>query len=162
VNSTPGKSARTCDDQTLATVDRTDRANGSSEGGNIVLTPVEAGLGAAIGGTLGYVGGSIADLVVGDNGQYAKAPDNAYDPNGPKAPGKPGEAEGFADPKGGETWAPNPNPGSGGSANGWLDSKGRVWCPTGPGGRAHGGPHWDVQNGRGNTNVYPGENINDL
>lgn len=93
----------------------------------------------------------------------ARPPDNAYDPNGPKAPGRPGEAEGFRDPKGGPNWVPNPNPGRGGSSHGWQDDRGRVWCPTGQGGRAHGGPHWDVQwpDGR-HTNVPPGVNIDDL
>ena len=86
---------------------------------------------------------------------YAKPPENAYDPNGPKAPGKPGEAEGFEDPKGGDDWVPNPN----GRGNGWRDANGNVWVPTGPRpGNAHGGPHWDVQNPRtgGRTNMYPG------
>ena len=93
----------------------------------------------------------------------ATAPDNAHDPKGPKAPGKPGPDEGFEDPKGGENWAPNPNPGKGGASHGWGDAKGRVWCPTGQGGRAHGGPHWDVQLPKGgNVNVRPGQNINDL
>lgn len=68
-----------------------------------------------------------------------------YDPNGPKAPGKPSAADGFQDPKGGENWVPNPNPGRGGSAWGWEDADGNVWCPTGQGGRAHGDPHWDIQ-----------------
>jgi RHS repeat-associated protein len=98
---------------------------------------------------------------------FVKPPKDAKDPNGAKAPGKPSPAEGFKDPKGGENWVPNPNPGRGGSSHGWLDDKGRVWCPTGPGsgGRAHGGPHWDVQTGdpkRPNINVFPGKNINDL
>jgi len=91
-----------------------------------------------------------------NNPYYSKPPENAYDPNGPKAPGKPGEAEGFRDPKGGENWVPNPNPRNGGSSHGWEDDKGRVWCPTGQGGRAHGGPHWDVQKpGGGYDNVFP-------
>jgi YD repeat-containing protein len=39
---------------------------------------------------------------------------------------------------------------------GWEDSKGDVWCPTGQGGSAHGGPHWDVQTpGGGHRNVRP-------
>ena len=92
----------------------------------------------------------------------AEPPHDAADPNSAKAPGKPGEAEGFADPKGGPEWVPNPNPGRGGSSAGWLDSKGRVWCPTGQGRRAHGGPHWDVQlPGGRNVNVYPGQHIDD-
>ncbi len=93
---------------------------------------------------------------------YNKPPHDAKDPNGAKAPGKPGEAEGFKDPKGGEQWVPNPNAKHGGS-HGWLDDKGRVWVPTGPkGSRAHGPPHWDVQLPKGKyVNVEPGEHIND-
>lgn len=83
-------------------------------------------------------------------------PENAYDPEGPKAPGKPGVEDGFKDPKTGENWVPNPNPGKGGSSNGWQDSKGDVWCPTGQGCRGHGGPHWDVKTpGGGYRNVKP-------
>lgn len=84
-----------------------------------------------------------------------KAPKDAKDPNGAKAPGKPGEAEGFEDPKTGEEWVKGSD-----GRGGWKDSKGRVWQPTGPpgpGSRAHGGSHWDRQNGDGtHTNVYPG------
>ncbi len=88
---------------------------------------------------------------------WAKPPENAYDPNGPKAPGKPGEAEGFKDPKGGENWVRNPN----GRGYGWQGADGGVWCPTGPDsgstGDAHGGPHWDVQYPGGRyDNIYPG------
>ncbi|MFA9287398.1 RHS repeat-associated core domain-containing protein [Comamonas sp. SY3] len=87
---------------------------------------------------------------------FIKPPANAYDPEGPKAPGKPGASEGFKDPKGGENWIKNPNDGKGGSSWGWEDANGDVWCPTGPGGRAHGGPHWDVQTpGGGYRNVRP-------
>jgi RHS repeat-associated protein len=87
----------------------------------------------------------------------AKPPDNAYDPLGPKAPGKPGKAEDFKDPKGGENWVRNPN----GRGYGWQGADGGVWCPTGPDsgstGDAHGGPHWDVQYPGGRyDNVYPG------
>jgi hypothetical protein len=85
---------------------------------------------------------------------FIKPPDDAYDPTGPKAPGKPGAAEGFKDPKAGEDWVKNPN----GQGWGWASDAGPVWCPTGlrPG-LAHGGPHWDVQfPGGGHVNVYPG------
>jgi len=118
------------------------------------------GWGVAAGTVIGAAIGNGA----GASGAYAQAPDNAYDPHGPKAPGKPGPAEGFVDPKGGESWVPNPFPGRGGASHGWEDSKGKVWCPTGQGGRAHGGPHWDVKDPKtsGNTNVPPGTNINDL
>ncbi|MDB5840068.1 MAG: putative deoxyribonuclease RhsC, partial [Herminiimonas sp.] len=109
--------------------------------------PVGAVVGAAAGAWAGW-------NIVGP--MFAKPPENAYDPQGPKAPGKPGEAEGFKDPKGGENWVPNPNPGKGGSSHGWQDAKGDVWCPTGPGGRGHSGPHWDVQTPGGDyRNVKP-------
>jgi RHS repeat-associated protein len=92
---------------------------------------------------------------------YIKPPDNAYDPDGPKAPSRPTEADGFKPPKGGDNWVPNPNPGKGGSGYGWEDSKGDVWCPTGPpgpGSRAHGGSHWDIQSpGGGYRNKRPGQ-----
>lgn len=87
---------------------------------------------------------------------YIKPPDNAYDPNGPKAPGKPGADDGYFPPKGGPNWVPNPNPGKGGSSWGWEDKKGDVWCPTGQGDNAHGGPHWDIQSpGGGYRNKRP-------
>ncbi|MGF6887097.1 hypothetical protein ABIA39_004231 [Nocardia sp. GAS34] len=82
-----------------------------------------------------------------------KPPANAYDPSGAKAPGRPGEAEGFNPPKGGDRWVPASN----GRGMGWEDADGNVWVPTGPGALAHGGPHWDVQQKSGGyTNVYPG------
>jgi RHS repeat-associated protein len=87
---------------------------------------------------------------------FAKPPKDASDPDGSKAPGKPGAAEGFKDPKGGPDWVPNPN----GKGHGWRDAKGNVWVPTGKGQCAHGGPHWDVQSpGGGYTNVYPGGGV---
>lgn len=90
---------------------------------------------------------------LGENGQI---PSDATDPNGAKAPGLPGPENGYFPPKGGPKWVPNTNPGKGGSSHGWKDKKGRVWCPTGKGGRAHGGSHWDVETpGGGNENVYP-------
>jgi hypothetical protein len=85
-----------------------------------------------------------------------KIPKDAKDPNGAKAPGKPGADEGFKDPKDGERWVKNPN----GRGSGWLDDKGRVWVPSGQGGSAHGGPQWDVQTpGGGYDNVYPGGKV---
>jgi hypothetical protein len=70
------------------------------------------------------------------------------------ARGKPGEGEGFDDPKGGENWVRNPN----GPGMGWESSDGDVWVPTGVGPNAHGGPHWDVQDPKTgkHRNVYPG------
>lgn len=83
-----------------------------------------------------------------------RPPDDARDPNGPKAPGKPGAAEGFEDPKGGEAWGQAPN-----GRWGWVARDGKIWVPTGHAkGGPHGGPQWDVQDprGRGYENVYPG------
>jgi|GEM_PF-1890225 len=83
---------------------------------------------------------------------YAKPPHDAKDPDGAKAPGKPGKAEGFAGPKNGEQWGQAKN-----GEWGWVDDEGNVWVPTGKGNRAHGGPHWDVQKPNGGyENVYPG------
>jgi RHS repeat-associated protein len=118
--------------------------------------------GVVIGGGLGgipgaIIGGIIGGIIVGGaavlvHHQFVKPPKDAYDPKGPKAPGKPTEADGFRDPKGGEDWVRNPN----GKGAGWLDENGEVWVPTGWGGTAHGGPHWDVQSpGGGYRNVWP-------
>jgi hypothetical protein len=85
---------------------------------------------------------------------FNKPPSDAHDPNGAKAPGKPGEDEGFEDPPEGERWGKAPN-----GKKGFVDKDGNVWVPTGPEGspNAHGGPHWDVQFPRGGyRNVYPG------
>lgn len=87
-----------------------------------------------------------------------KPPADAHDPNGAKAPGKPGDAEGFEEPKGGEAWGKAPN-----GDWGWVDADGDIWVPTGPpgpGSTAHGGPHWDVQlrNG-GYRNGLPGKRL---
>ena len=83
----------------------------------------------------------------------ARPPNDAKDVDGAKAPGKPGEAEGFEDPNDGESWSKNPN----GKGNGWEDKDGNVWVPSGKGGRAHAGPHWDVQRPDGtHINVFPG------
>lgn len=88
-------------------------------------------------------------------------PANAWPPNGPKAPGYPGDPNtghpDYKDPKGGPDWVPNPN----GPGYGWEDKRGDVWVPTGPTdpskGISHGGPHWDVQNPitGGRTNKFP-------
>jgi RHS repeat-associated protein len=129
-------------------------------------TIIFPGPGTVVGAIVGIGVGAATVWAIDKYGSivFAKPPKDAKDPQGAKAPGKPGEAEGFKDPKGGESWVKNPNPGRGGSSHGWLDDKGRVWCPTGPGGRAHGDPHWDVQTGnpkRPNINVRPGNHIND-
>jgi uncharacterized protein RhaS with RHS repeats len=129
-------------------------------------------VGRTIGGVAGGVGGAALcgpacgfagrqlGRIIGDKiGDYciaAKPPANAYNQDGPKAPGKPTEGDGFIDPPGGDDWVPNPN----GRGNGWKDAKGDVWIPTGKGGAAHGGPHWDVQTpGGGYRNVYSGGNV---
>ncbi len=133
-----------------------DPMNGVDPEGNFVAVLAAPAVAQAIAGAVtGALIGSTAGQIL-SNTFFAKAPDNAFDPNGSKAPGKPGEAEGFKDPKGGENWTRNPNPGRGGSSHGWEDDKGDVWCPTGKGGRAHGNPHWDVESpGGGYRNVYP-------
>jgi hypothetical protein len=111
----------------------------------VIVTSLDLPIGAGL-GALGY----------GLDRMFAKPPENAYGPNGPKAPSKPTEADGFKDPKGCENWVPNPNGGKGGPGYGWEDAKGDVWCPTGQGGRSHSGPHWDVQTpGGGYRNVKP-------
>jgi len=131
------------------------------------LNPVAGAItGAEFGSAFGPAGTVVGGIIGASAGAWIgwnlttpifnKPPKNAYDPNGPKAPGKPGEEQGFKDPKGGENWVPNPNPGRGGSSHGWEDANGDVWCPTGQGGRAHGGPQWDVQTpGGGYRNVWP-------
>lgn len=127
-------------------------AEGGAAAGAIFGGPPGAVVGAIVGAGVGAVavwwaGEKLADVL------FNKPPQDAKDPSGAKAPGKPGPEEGFSDPKTGEDWVPNPN----GPGSGWLDDKGRVWCPTGQGGRSHGGPHWDVQRpGGGYDNVYPG------
>lgn len=107
-------------------------------------------------GTLATITGLTILSIAGDatfNSNY-KPPANAYDPDGPKAPGRPGDAEGFVAPKGGDRWVPNPN----GRGHGWEDADGNVWVPTGKGGGAHGGPHWDVQFPKGGyRNVRPAQ-----
>jgi RHS repeat-associated protein len=106
-------------------------------------------VGAIIEGAI-YVG---AAVLISSSIMNSQPPKDATDPNGAKAPGKPGDAEGYCPAKGGPKWVPNPN----GSGSGWEDANGNVWVPTGPGGAAHGGPHWDVQTPGGSyVNVYPG------
>jgi hypothetical protein len=153
-----------------------------SEGVCIPATPATMAVGTGLGFVGGYLAGGVADGVQGawnwatgspsnnttsndDNIVYAKPPTNAWDPAGAKAPGYPGggtapavpdnpeaAAPGYVPPKGGPSWVPNPN----GSGSGWVDASGDVWVPTGQGGLAHGGPHWDVQTpGGGYRNVYP-------
>jgi len=114
-------------------------------------------IGTAVGGVIGAgVGAWIGWNVIGP--MFTKPPKDAYDPDGAKAPGKPGPNEGFCEPKKGRPqWGRSPN----GRESGWIDGDGNVWVPTGPDsgstGDAHGGPHWDVQKpGGGYTNIYPG------
>jgi hypothetical protein len=108
--------------------------------------------GMAAGAVLGTAAAAYATHWVWD--YFSKPPHDAYDPNGPKAPGKPGPDDGFCGPKNGDDWVRNPN----GPGKGWLDGDGKVWVPTGPGSGAHGGPHWDVQDPATGDyiNVYPG------
>jgi len=102
----------------------------------------------------GYVGRDCRDETLCVAAMEArKAPKDAKDPNGARAPGRPGEAEGFEDPKTGEEWVRD-DVGRGG----WKDASGNVWQPTGWGGLAHGGLHWDVQlSGGGYVNIRPGQ-----
>jgi hypothetical protein len=74
-----------------------------------------------------------------------------------REPGKPTAEDGYTPPK---KWdgklVKNPN----GPGAGYPDKDGNVWVPTGTGGAAHGGPHWDVQKpGGGYVNVYPGGKV---
>ena len=74
--------------------------------------------------------------------------------NSEREPGKPGPDDGYTPPK---RWdgkkVPNPN----GPGYGYPDKDGNVWIPTGIGGAAHGGPHWDVEKpGGGYKNIFPG------
>lgn len=104
---------------------------------------------AIIAGSAIVAGWGVSELI----DAYIKPPSNAYDPTGPKAPGRPSSKEGYTCPKDGDNWVPNPN----GPGWGWEGDNGDVWVPTGPGSGAHGGPHWDVQHPSGrHTNIYPG------
>jgi RHS repeat-associated protein len=93
----------------------------------------------ACGQIISSINQAVAEL---RNAVFMNPPGNAWDPNGPKAPGYPGDHPDYEDPKGGPNWVPNPN----GSGYGWEDKSGKVWVPTGQGDLAHGGPHWDVEN----------------
>ncbi|HEV2916639.1 MAG TPA: polymorphic toxin-type HINT domain-containing protein [Candidatus Babeliales bacterium] len=91
--------------------------------------------------------------------QIPKINDNkSKEINDAQAPGQPTEKDGYKPPK---NWdgkkAKHPKNGK----IGWPDDKGNIWVPTGPGAKAHGGPHWDVQHPNGKTydNVYPGGTI---
>lgn len=82
-----------------------------------------------------------------------KPPKDARDTHGAKAPGLPGDADGYCPPKGGPKWGSSPRR----RGNGWVDVDGNVWVPSGQGGSVHGGPHWDVQfKAGGYKNKYPG------
>ena len=83
----------------------------------------------------------------------------AYSPDNDdaQAPGKPTEKDGFIPKK---NWdgkkVRHPR------GWGYPDDKGRIWIPTGKGGSAHGGSHWDVQypgRGRKYDNVFPGGKV---
>lgn len=118
-------------------------------------TAVGALTGFAIGGPPGAVAGAIIGTVVGVGAGWWIINNSGKDAgNDPKTPGVPTTDDGFKAPKGwGGQTVPNPN----GPGRGYPDKGGRVWCPTGPGSGAHGGPHWDVQTpGGGYENVYPG------
>ena len=113
---------------------------------------VGAGL-IVIGGGLVIVGGAV--LAVEAIG--ALCSDDSTQQDDAKAPGPPSTEDGWKPPK---KWDGKPVKNPNGPGKGWPDKKGDVWVPTGPGGSAHGGPHWDVQSpGGGYTNVYPGGKV---
>jgi RHS repeat-associated protein len=140
-------------------------------GGGLIATAPEGGIGAWPGagvgaGIGGGLGGGLGWLYPDPDWHwrnpdwykhkptpcYAKPPRDAKDPNGAKAPGKPTDEPRFKDPKDGENWAKSPNGGWG-----WQAEDGSIWVPTGQGGEAHGGPHWDVQYPDGSYgNAWPG------
>jgi RHS repeat-associated protein len=139
-------------------------AMGVYEGGPFVVAgPIGVAVGGlilvtdtVIGGVIGFASDIIGNDWSGAAIYNARPPANAWDPNGPKAPGYPGDPEAghpdYVDPKGGPNWVTNPN----GPGYGWEDRSGDVWVPTGWGGAAHGGPHWDVQTpGGGYRNAKP-------
>ncbi|WP_275897136.1 RHS repeat-associated core domain-containing protein [Stenotrophomonas sp. G4] len=78
-------------------------------------------------GTIVLVSPSLPQLA---RALYNKPPADATDPNGAKAPGLPGEVEGYCAPKKGPQWVKSPN----GRGSGWLDKSGDVWVPSGQGG----------------------------
>ena len=85
---------------------------------------VESGIQAGIAIT-GLVAGGITGQILSDL-IFNKPPSDAKDSEGAKAPGKPGEAEGFQDPADGEEWVKAPN-----GDWGWADIEGKVWCQPG-------------------------------
>ncbi|MDR0209860.1 MAG: RHS domain-containing protein [Pseudomonas putida] len=141
----------------MAMTNNSNSASGDFGAGGAIYSGTDIGSPSQWSSRGGYSGSSTSSEEYGSRKPlYAVPPADAKDPNGAKAPGKPGAAEGFKDPKSGESWVPNPNPGKGGGKHGWLDAKGNVWVPSGQGGRAHGGPHWDVQKpGGGYENIRP-------
>ena len=112
-------------------------------------------IGGALGGPPGAVAGAIIGTGLGVGIGWLITHNNGQDAgNDAKAPGVPTAEDGYKQPR---DWnggtVPNPN----GPGRGYPDKGGKVWCPTGPGPNAHGGPHWDVQNPDGtHVNVYPG------
>lgn len=131
--------------------------------------------GAASGGSLGSIGGSVAcisGMIVGgmlgsiikslfyskkiqyashfDTENIRKTLFNQRDNLDPQAPGKPSEKDGFYPKKNWDGKKVKHRRGYG-----WPDKKGNIWIPTGPNG--HGGPHWDVQKPNGEyENIVPG------
>jgi hypothetical protein len=74
-----------------------------------------------------------------------------------QAPGIPSSSDGFKPAKNwdGKSKVRAPN----GRGYGYPDDNGNVWVPTGTKpSKAHGGPHWDVQDAKGKKyeNIYPG------
>ena len=74
-----------------------------------------------------------------------------------QAPGMPTENDGYTPSK---NWDGEKKRHSKTGQYGWPDKDGKIWVPTGPGPRAHGGPHWDVVDKKGkHDNVLPGGKI---
>lgn len=79
------------------------------------------------------------------------------DKGGAQAPGMPTAEVGYCPPKKWDGKKVKVEKGKCAGMYGYPDKRGKIWVPTGVGGRAHRGPHWDVQypNGTDHDNVLP-------
>jgi len=121
---------------------------------NILATPEEVALGATAGGLIGReIGRRIDETFDGHPSSSSVYGEEVPDGAVFSVPGKPTDEDGYFPPKnwdGKKVAAPN------GRGYGWPDKDGDVWVPSGADG--HGGPHWDVQDGktgRNHKNVRP-------
>lgn len=124
-------------------------------GGCAVLAPAAPGAIAGGMATGGVVGGYIGNTVGGFLGSvYDLLQGISYAVKAPGVP-TPDNTGGIYQPP--KNWNGEKVPSPNGGGYGYPDADGNVWIPTGEGGAAHGGPHWDVQKpGGGYVNVYPG------